>query len=130
MFAEVSWRKTEAAASIAEMDAILDSIAKEVSPALPQAIDVARSNGDTLSIVLGATEGSILSFVAANQDPPYFVSLRDPTAEGIFTFYVCLDHHTEALASSVVPEAIARQVMREFVSLSHGLPDSINWAEV
>jgi hypothetical protein len=112
------------------MDAMLDSIAKQVSPERPQAIHVARSNGDCLSIVLGANEGSILSYVSADQDPPYFVSFGDPNAKGIFTSYVSMDHHSEALASNVIPEPKARQVLREFVTLSQGLPDTISWDEV
>ena len=130
MFAIVSWRSSVKAESVFEVDQMLDSITSEVSPDLPQAVQVERANGDSLTIVLGAKEGCILSFVASLGDPPYFVSLGDPTAKGIFTYYVALEHHTEALASNVISEAKARQAVREFLSRSPELPSSVTWTEV
>src|SRR5262249_15300912 len=115
MLAEVTWRSPATAATISELDAILDSIAKEVSPDQPQAVHVTRENGDCLTIVLGAKAGSVLNFVAASGDPPYFSSLGDPSAKGIFTFYVAEDHHSEAPAWHVVSEKEARAAVREFV---------------
>jgi hypothetical protein len=130
MIAEVEWRNASKAGSIRELDDILNAIAKEVSSELPQAVHVTRTNGDCLSIVLGSKEGSILNFIAKSGDPPYFVSLGDPKAIGVFTFYIAPDHHSEALAANVVSEVEARQAIREFVSHSHGLPSNINWTEV
>src|SRR4051812_37832564 len=108
MFAEVEWRTTFSTRSVRELDEVLDAIAREVSPRRPQAVDVTRANGDCLTIVLGAKEGSVVSFVGKAGDPPYFVSLGDPTAKGVFTFDVQQDHHSETLAAHVIPEAQAR----------------------
>lgn len=113
-----------------ELDRVLDRILSEVSPELPQAVFVARRNGDCLTIVLGAQEGSVLSFVAASCDPPYFISLGAPMAQRVFTYYVERDDHTEALASNVVPERDAREAVREFIRLTTGLPENVTWTEV
>jgi hypothetical protein len=129
MIAKIAWRSSSKVNSIDELDDILDAIAKEVSPELPQAVNITRSNGDCLTIVLGAKTGSTLSFVAKSGDPPYFVSLGDPTACGIFTYFVDLDHHSEALARNVISEVEARQAAREFVAQSPGLPMNVTWTE-
>ena len=130
MIAKVAWRSTAKANSVDEVDDILDAIAKEVSPTLPQAVHVTRANGDCMTIVLGARRGSILSFIAKSGNPPYFMSLGDPTAKGVFTFYIEPDHHSEALASNVISKAVARKAVREFVSRSPELPTSVTWTEV
>lgn len=130
MIAEVAWRSTVKVSSLHELDDALDRIAREVPPEVPQAVNITRRNGDCLTIVLGAKEGSILSFVAASNDPPYFVSLGDPTAKGIFTFFVDLDHHSEALARNVISENEAREAVREFVVQETGLPKKVTWTEV
>jgi|ERR1051325_5032606 hypothetical protein len=130
MIAEVSWRSSIKVNSVDELDDILNAIAKEVAPELPQAVNITRTNGDCLTIVLGARTGSILSFVARSQDPPYFVSLGDRGANGIFTYFVYLDHHSEALARHVISEVEARQAARDFVTQSRGLPKNVTWTEV
>lgn len=130
MMAEVTWRATDRVESVCELDRVLDRILSEVSPELPQAVFVARRNGDCLTIVLGAQEGSVLSFVAASCDPPYFISLGAPMAQRVFTCYVERDDHTEALASNVVPERDAREAVREFIRLTTGLPGNVTWTEV
>ena len=130
MMAEITWRSTDRVESVFELDCLLDRFASEVSPELPQAVFVTRPNGDCLTIVLGAREGSVLSYVAASCDPPYFISLGNPMAEGVFTYFVELDHHTEALASNVVPESDAREAVPEFVRLRVGLPGNVTWTEV
>ena len=99
-------------------------------PERPQAVSITRANGDCLTIVLGAKTGSILGFVAKSGDPPYFASLGDPTANGIFTYFVDLDHHSEALARNVISEFEARQAAREFVVQSPSLPKNVTWTEV
>jgi immunity protein Imm1 of predicted polymorphic toxin system len=130
MFVEIQWRSIIQAESIGELDDALDAIAREVSPEFPQAVNVTRANGDCLTIVLGAKEGSILSFISGSGDPPYFVSVGDQTANGIFTFFVEQDHHSEALTAHVIPEAQAREAVREFASQSAGLPRNVTWTEV
>jgi hypothetical protein len=130
MLAHVTWRTTEAADTLSELDAILDRITSEVPPEMPQAVHIVREKGDCLTIVLGAKEGSVLQFVAASGDPPYFSSLGDPSANGVFTFYVEEDHHSEAPAQLVVSESDARAAVREFVSGESGLPGCIGWEMV
>jgi len=130
MIAEVAWRSSDKVASVQELDHVLDRIAGEISPELPQAVNITRRNGDCLTIVLGSKQGSILSFVAESADPPYFVSLGNPSAKGVFTYFVETDHHSEALARNVVPENEAREAAREFVLQDQELPRNITWTEV
>ena len=130
MIVQVAWRSAIKVNSVEELDAALDAIAEEVSPELPQAVPITRANGDCLTIVLGAKTGSLLSFIAKSGDPPYFVSLGDPTAQGIFTYFVDFDHHSEALVRNVIPEIEARQAVREFVSQDGRLPKNVAWTEV
>jgi hypothetical protein len=77
--------------------------------------------------VLGAKSGTILNFVAASGDPPYFSSLGDPAAKGVFTFFVGQDHHSEAPMSHVVSKSEALAAIREFVCRTTGLPSNITW---
>lgn len=130
MLAEVTWRSTVRVDSIQQLDEVLDSIARQVDPRRPQAVNVIRANGDCLSIVLGAMGGSILSFNDHSGNPPYYISVGNLSAQGVFTFFVEENHHTEALAMNVISEAQARQALREFVARSSGLPESITWTEV
>ena len=129
MIAEVSWRTIDRATTVEELDALLDSITKQVSPETPQVVNVVRANGDCLTIVLGAASGSWLSFVCSSGDPPYFVSLGEPSAKGLFTFYVDLDHHSESQMRNVIPQAEARQAIREFVLHPAQLPRCVSWEE-
>lgn len=130
MIAEVVWQSSDKVTSLRELDDVLDRIAGEISPDLPQAVSIIRQNGDGLTIVLGAKEGSVLSFLLASGDPPYFVSLGDPSAKGVFTFFVNLDHHSETLARNVIPGNVAREAAREFMSQAMGLPRNVTWTEV
>jgi hypothetical protein len=130
MIAEIVWRFSQRVKSIEELDAGLDAIAKVVTPEMAQAVHITRTNGDCLTVVLGARAGSVLSFVAKSGEPPYFVSLGDPTANGAIPYCVESDHHSEALTRSVIPEEEARKALREFVCQSSGLPRDVVWAEV
>ncbi|MFO0821478.1 MAG: Imm1 family immunity protein [Pirellulales bacterium] len=130
MIAEVSWRTTDRLATLDELDALLDWITKQVLPEMPQAVNIVRPNGDCLTIVIGAPSGSCVSFISNSGNPPYFVSLGDPTANGIFTFYVEQDHHSEGLARNVISQAEARQAVREFVLHPARLPRCVTWTEV
>lgn len=130
MIAEVVWRSSINVNSIGKLDDVLDAITKDVSPEHPQAVQITRTNGDCLTIVIGSKAGSVLSFIAKSGDPPYFASLGDPMAEGIITYNVNIDHHTEALAQHIVSEAAARQAVRDFVLESPSLPKSVTWVEV
>jgi hypothetical protein len=133
MMALTCWRKSPGERQkrqLAELDAILDHITSEVPPEMPQAVQIGRENGDCLTKVLGAKEGSILQIVGASGDPPYFGSLGDLSATGVFTFYVAEDHHSEAPALHVVTEAEARAAVREFASGKTGLPSNTAWVMV
>jgi hypothetical protein len=130
IFAKVSWhRGTFNAETEDELDAILDRVTREIDPELPQDVVVERSNGDALTVLLGAPQ-SFVNFIAASGNPPYFVSLGNPTAEGVITFYVNGDHHSEAHARHGIAVSQAREAARQFVKLRTGLPTNVTWTEV
>ena len=127
MFASIAWvGGTARADDIPSLDKALNTIEAEIDPRLPQGISVERSNGDTLTVVLGASI-SFATYVAKSGDPPYFNSLGDPDAKGVVTFYVDGDHNSEAEASCGISPLDARRTVREFVSMSSGLPKCITW---
>ena len=129
-FAKICWHGGIYNASDSnEVDAILDRVTRETNPDLPQGIVVERANGDGLTVLLGAPQ-SFVSFVAASGNPPYFVSLGDPTADGVITFYVDGNHHSETLSRYAIEVSEARDAVREFVKMRTGLPRCVTWTEV
>ncbi|PQO47339.1 Imm1 family immunity protein [Blastopirellula marina] len=110
------------AASIAELDSILDAI-----HAARRAVMVAvgsPSNGDSLAIGLGRTV-SVLNFVPGTGDPPYFSSVgadeRDESVE--FSF---LGAPSEFPMRNAISVDSARNAMREFFETGK-LSSSIEW---
>ena len=128
--ATVRWRDgTSTVTSRAELTTELERISGLVDPARPQAVDVQRENGDTLTVVVGGSE-SVASFVGVSGDPPYFASLGDAEATGLFTFYVGGDHHTEVPRRQAIEPGLALRAAQEFAELQDGLPDCLMWEEV
>lgn len=127
MVAEVTWRESTSVQSVAELDAVLDDLARQFSPDRPQAVHVTRSNGDSLTIVLGSLEGTILNFISSSGDPPYYSSLGIRNVDALFTYYIAGDHHSEAPLSHVISFSAAREAIRRFVTLVRGLPDNVEW---
>src|SRR5512133_1153123 len=80
--------------TLGELDAELDRVGMSVSADRPAGISIERGNGDTLMAILGGPAG-VLSFTGANGMPPYFLSLGDPSAEGVLAYWLTGDHHGE-----------------------------------
>ncbi|HEX6984337.1 MAG TPA: Imm1 family immunity protein, partial [Planctomycetaceae bacterium] len=93
--------------------------------ARPPMVVVERRNGDTLGVVF-ARNGSMLHFISASCDPPYFTSVGDPTAEGLFAFEY-EGHYSEAPMRHLIDAAVARAVIHSFVVADEGLPAQLNW---
>jgi hypothetical protein len=130
--------------TIVDLDALLDRLAAESPPPAPYLANVIRSNGDSLTIGLGAPllvdeagellPGSfeepltVLSFVGRGGDPPYYASRASAPASHNFIFFA-FGHWTEFQGLHAIPVAVARQGLRDFVS-STKLPASVQWEEV
>jgi hypothetical protein len=83
--------------------------------------------GDSLALGLGRAV-SVLSWVSASQDPPYFASQGDLEAEGTIVFHYYRDW-SEFPLWSALPLTAARLATREFF-LSGKRPSSVIWREV
>ena len=130
--------------TVKDFDALLDRLAAESPADAPYLANVIRSNGDSLTIGLGAPllvdetgeplRGSfdepltVLSFVASGGDAPYYASRGVTPASHNFVFFA-FGHWTEFRALHAIPVPVARQGLREFVT-SPRLPASVQWEEV
>lgn len=115
--------------SSAELDAELDRIAASVTADRPIGIIVERANRDALMMIVGASEG-VLSFTRADGMPPYFVTLGDPSEDGVLAYWLTGDHHGEVPRWSMVPNGDAREAVRRFIAMEYGLPSNVTWASV
>lgn len=75
--------------------------------------EVTASSGDSLALGLG-TATTVLSWVAASAEPPYFSSLGDETADGVLVFRY-EGSWSEYPASSAISAEEGRQTVREFL---------------
>jgi Immunity protein Imm1 len=112
-----------------ELDSELDRITASVKPEHPVGITIERSNHDTLMMILGAPAG-VLSFNRADGMPPYFVTLGDPSEDGVLAYWLTGNHHGEVPRWSLVPNEDAREAARRFIAMEYGLPSNVTWASV
>lgn len=112
--------------SKAELDRHLDELAERAT-ARPFMAELISPEGDSLAVGLGR-EQSVMSWVSASQDPPYFASKGDPHAEGTVVFHYRGDW-SEFPCWSAVPLSAARQAIRDFFTTGK-LPSSVAWEEV
>ena len=90
-------------------------------------MEVISPTGDSLSIGIGS-DMSILHFVAASGDPPYYASVGDEDADDVVVFEF-RGEFTEYPRRQCIPTDQARQVVREFVDKGT-LSRDIRWEEV
>src|SRR5215218_3847040 len=83
-----------AVSSVPELDAELDRVAASVKADRPVGITIERANRDALMMIVGAAAG-VLSFTRADGMPPYFVTLGDPSEDGVLAYWLTGDHHGE-----------------------------------
>ena len=80
-------------------------------------------------MIVGAPAG-VLSFTRADGMPPYFVTLGDPSEEGVLAYWLTGNHHGEVPRWSMVPTEAAREAVRRFIATEYGLPGNVTWASV
>jgi hypothetical protein len=115
--------------SAAELDAELDRIAALVKTNRPIGITIERANRDALMMIIGAP-ASALSFTRADGMPPYFVTLGDPSEDGVLAYWLTGNHHGEVPRWSTVPNEDAREAVRRFIAMDYGLPSNVTWASI
>ncbi|HEV3163475.1 MAG TPA: Imm1 family immunity protein [Isosphaeraceae bacterium] len=124
----IEWEENGRAdvASVEEVDRLLDDLAEQASER-PFIAELISSAGDSLAIGLGREE-SILSWVQASGDPPYYASKGDPDSQGLVVFFY-RGHWSEFPRSFVVAIAAARKAMRLFFETGQR-PTNVEWEEV
>lgn len=131
-------------ASVAELDALLDRLAATFPADAPVMVDVIRANGDALAIGIGTPmlypdadeyeitdsdrELTVLSFVVADGNPPYYNSLTQGPFPGDIVFFY-LGQDSEFGGEAAIPSLQGREAVRQFVS-GEGLPNNVLWQEV
>ena len=126
--ARVTWGEGHEALidSVRALDTLLDHLQGEAAVE-PFMAEVTASSGDSLALGLG-TAATVLSWVAASGEPPYFSSLGDETADGVLVFRYA-GSWSEYPASSAISYEEGRQAVREFL-LTGTRPANRAWTEV
>jgi hypothetical protein len=130
--------------SVTDLDNVLDTLTVDSPADAPWMAHVTRSNGDTLSVGLGKPlvvdedgeldndaarpDITVLSWVAADHDPPYFAARATVPLPHSFVFFA-EGSWSEFSAEFGVATGVAREVLREFIA-GEGLPTGIEWGEV
>jgi hypothetical protein len=104
---------------------LLDELDERASDQ-PMLVDLISPAGDSLSIGLGRDK-SVLTWVQANQEPPYFVSLSSDPVDGSIVF----DYRgewSEFPARFALDTPIAKAALVDFFRTG-SLPTSIAWTD-
>lgn len=109
-----------------ELDTLLDKLAREAA-AKPFMVELISPQGDSMSVGLGSKK-SVLSWVPAGGNPPYYASKGNPGAGGTVVFFY-RGSWSEFPGWSAVPVAAARAAMRQFLQTG-GRPSTVEWEEV
>ena len=106
----------------------LDAIVSKCKESgMPFILDV-TAHGYQMMFGLGLAE-SFVHVEAETGEPPYFITVGDPTAEGGVAFYLHGTHHTEIPRRNLISTVEAVRVAQEF--LERGTrSESVKWEEV
>lgn len=112
--------------SIAELDQLLDDLAREAERDKPLIVELISDEGATLSVGLGHPERTVAGFMTS-LDPPYLQSWGgDSTAEELVFYYA--GSYSDYPPESGIPVDQAREALRRFFRTG-ALPDNIAWQE-
>lgn len=114
-------------ANVAELDEQLDQLTSEAERK-PLIVELISPDHGSLGIGLGRPE-TIVSYVSASGDPPYYASRGDADAAGFIDF-MFQGSYSEYPRNSAVPIDVGREAMRRFFERPHALPGNIEWQEV
>jgi hypothetical protein len=126
--AKVVWGEDGEAvvAGVDELDELLDRLAREAESGDPFVVELVADDGATLSMGLGRPL-SVVDYVSASLDPPYFQSVGQDGHDEPLVFYY-RGEWSEFAPESAIPTEQARAALRRFIE-SQSLPDNINWEE-
>ncbi|PYQ01295.1 MAG: hypothetical protein DMF83_26015 [Acidobacteria bacterium] len=124
------WSEQEPATTLSdprELDDFLDAIAMGCDRHRP-IIVLVDAHGHEVALGIGAEE-SFVQVQDQSGDPPYLVTVGDPTADGVVAFYLFGHHHTEIRRRHLVPSMVARRIVSAFLRSGSRSPD-VEWEEV
>ena len=124
----LQWSEIESAKEIRtgiELDQLLDQITAVVRPEFPVSVRL-RAHDCEVDILLGLDS----SFVYLNETKRrrYFVTIGDLYFDGVVSFSLLSQHHTEFERRHLIPMADARRVLREFFEAGKR-STSVEWEE-
>jgi hypothetical protein len=119
--AVISWRDKEEirADTVQDAERTLDWIDANCDPSLPPIVLVDRGAFGCMDIRLGHSM-SALHHVAADQEPPYMVTVGKQPDDWTETDFWYFTHHTPAIGRNLISKDEARRGMSWF--LAHGSP--------
>jgi hypothetical protein len=112
-----------------ELAELLDELDTELRGA-PELVDIQRGErGDTMTIGLGR-DVSVLTFMRADQNPPYMQSRADDLRgkAGTFVVFHYRGHHSEFELLECIPTELAKRAVLKFCKTGQ-LPRDIKWIE-
>jgi len=126
--ARVVWGEAGEAevASVEELDVLLDVLHAEARSE-PFMADVVLPSGESMSLGLGS-DSTVLNWVSATGEPPYFGSEGDADATGVVVFRYS-GAWSEFPSASAISAEDGRWAVREFLAVGHR-PPTVTWIEV
>lgn len=126
--AKLIWGEDGEAAvgSAEELDALLDRLTGEAESSEPFIVELVGDGGAALSMGIGRPL-SVVNYVSASFDPPYFQSVGHAGNEDELVF-LYRGEWSEFPPQSAVPTEHARDALRRFLE-TEMRPDSIAWGE-
>ena len=103
----------------------LDQLLDQLRPDFPISV-VLHAHGCKAHVLLGLPE----SFVYLDELGPtrYWITIGDSQADGVVSFHMLGQHHTEFQRRHLIPLATARRALREFFDTGRR-PGSVQWEE-
>jgi hypothetical protein len=112
--------------SPAGLDALLDKIATESElEEKPRLVSVNLPDGTSLAVGLGRDE-SVLNFVSASADPPYFTSKGTNSRDDKVVHFYYQDSWTEFPVKNLITISQAREAVRLFAKDGRR-PQNVEW---
>jgi len=112
----------------AKLSGVLDSVAAKCQEAgFPFIVDVS-AHGYEMTLGLGLPE-SFVHVELESGEPPYFITVGDPTAEGVVAFYLHGAHPMEIPRRNLISTPEAVNVARDFLERGER-STSVDWEEV
>jgi hypothetical protein len=124
----LQWSESEPPAEVRtgeQLDQLLDGLTATARSEFPISVRL-QAHDREVDILLGLPE----SFVYLNEVSPtrYYITVGDSYVDGVVSFHLLGQHHTEFERRHLIPAATARRVLREFFDSGHRSA-SVEWEE-